>query len=170
MKSLRIILALVVVAMCCGWVSAYAQQNQATTSANAGATIITAIGISKTADLDFGDVVAGATLGTVVITPAGARSATGGVTLGNTGATTAAGFTVTGDPNATYAITLPSSCVISYNSDNMTIDTFTSTPSGTGTLSGGGSQTLAVGATLHVAATQANGVYSGSFDVTVAYN
>ncbi len=170
MKSVRIILVLAVLATCFGWVSAFAQQNEATTSANAGATIITAIGISKTADLDFGDVVAGATLGTVVMTPAGARSATGGTTLGNVGSASAAGFNVTGDPNATYAITLPSSCVISYLTNDMTVDTFTSTPSGTGTLSGGGSQTLAVGATLHVAATQATGVYTGSFDVTVAYN
>ncbi len=53
----------------------------------------------------------------------------------------------------------------------MTVDTFTSTPSGTGSLAGG-SQTLSVGATLHVAAAQAAGTYTSAtpFTVTVNYN
>jgi type 1 fimbria pilin len=50
----------------------------------------------------------------------------------------------------------------------MTVDTFTSNPSGTGTLSGG-AQTLNVGATLHVAGAQAAGNYTGTYNVTVAY-
>ena len=54
----------------------------------------------------------------------------------------------------------------------MTVDTWTSTPSGTGTLSAGGSQTLTVGATLNVAGSQVAGTYvSGTpFTVTVNYN
>ena len=40
----------------------------------------------------------------------------------------------------------------------MTVNGFTSTPSGTGALSAGGSQTLTVGATLNVAAGQAAGI------------
>ena len=52
----------------------------------------------------------------------------------------------------------------------MTATTFTSDPSGTGTLTGG-TQTLNVGATLNVAAAQPAGTYvSGAFDVTVNYN
>jgi len=52
----------------------------------------------------------------------------------------------------------------------MTVNTFTSTPSGTGQLSVLGSQALTVGATLVVGASQASGSYSGTFSVTVVYN
>ena len=142
----------------------------ATASANAGATIVAAITISKTADLSFGNVVAGGSIGTVVLSTAGSRSVTGGTTLGNAGSTAAAAFTVEGEASATYAITLPASTSITSGGNNMTVNTFTSNPSSTGTLSGAGSQTLLVGATLNVSASQATGTYTGSFDVTVAYN
>jgi len=54
----------------------------------------------------------------------------------------------------------------------MTASTFTSSPTPTGTLSGGGAQTVTVGATLNVSASQLAGVYlSGTpFTVTVNYN
>lgn len=150
---------------------ASAQFNQATTSANASASIVTAISLAKTADLAFGDAVAGGTAGTVVVTPAGARSATGGTTLGSSSGVSAASFTVTGDPSSTYSITLPGSTTLTFAVINtMTANTFTSNPSSTGTLSAGGSQTLTVGATLNVGASQAAGTYTGSFNVTVAYN
>ena len=52
----------------------------------------------------------------------------------------------------------------------MTAGTFTSNPSGTGALTSG-TQDIAVGATLTVAAGQVPGVYtSGNFNVTVNYN
>jgi len=50
----------------------------------------------------------------------------------------------------------------------MTVDTFTSTPSGTGTLTGG-AETLNVGATLQVGIGQATGSYTGTYSVTVNY-
>lgn len=163
--------AMAVISAALGASEAWAQQNSATTSANASATIVPAIAISKTADLNFGDVVAGSTAGTVVLSTAGARSVTGGTTLGNTAGAAAASFSVTGDPSATYAITLPSSAVtLTSGANTMTAGTFTSNPSGTGTLSAGGSQTVAVGGTLSVGATQATGTYTGTFNVTVAYN
>lgn len=147
---------------------------QATASATATATIVTPISISKTADMNFGNVaVQTATGGTVVMTPAGVRTQTGGVTLpATTGTVAAASFTVTGQGAYTYAITLPSSALtITSGSNTMTVDTFTSTPSGTGALSAG-TQTLNVGATLNVASAQAAGTYvSGTpFNVTVNYN
>jgi hypothetical protein len=53
----------------------------------------------------------------------------------------------------------------------MTVSSFTSSPSATGTLTGG-SENITVGATLNVAAGQASGSYvSGTpFNVTVNYN
>lgn len=150
---------------------AAAQSNTATTSAGAAAEVVTAIAITKTKDLNFGDVVSGSTAGTVVITPQAVRSATGGATLGNTGGASNAEFTVNGDAGANYSITLPSTDVtLTSGMNSMAVNVFTSSPSGTGTLSGGGEQTLKVGATLNVGASQPSGTYTGSFDVTVTYN
>jgi hypothetical protein len=146
---------------------------QVTASANAEATIVTPIGITKTVDMNFGNVAVSTALGTVVLTPASTRSKTGGVTLPtNNGTVSAASFDVTGEGNFTYSITLPSSATtINSGLNTMTIDTWTSAPSGTGALTAG-AQTLTVGATLHVAGSQAAGTYTSAvpFDVTVNYN
>src|ERR1700730_18496238 len=70
---------------------------QASATANASATIVTPIAISKTADMNFGNVAVSGSAGTVVLLPAGTRTSTGGVTLPATaGTVTAAVFTVTG--------------------------------------------------------------------------
>ncbi len=145
---------------------------QSSATAKATAVINTAISITKVTDMNFGILSPSNTPGTAVISPAGVRSATGGVTLAG-GTVTAASFTVSGEPSMTYSITLPSSdYTINYNANSMTVNTFTSNPASTGTLSGGGTQTLAVGATLNVSAMQVEGTYTseGSFTVTVNYN
>jgi Domain of unknown function (DUF4402) len=162
-------LALAVIGLTLGS-SAFAQSNTASTSANATARIVTPIAIAKTSDMHFGDVVAGGSAGTVVLTPAGVRSAAGGTTLGNAGGTAAAAFNVTGQGSATYAITLPASTTVTSGANTMTVNAFASSPSGTGALSAGGSQALTVGATLNVGASQATGTYTGTFNVTVTYN
>jgi hypothetical protein len=147
---------------------------QATATATATATIVTPISLTKTVDMNFGNVaVQTGTGGTVVMTPAGVRSAFLGVTLpAVVGTVTAASFTVNGQGTYTYAITLPVAAVTLTNGANtMTATAFTSTPSATGALTAG-TQTLTVGATLNVAAAQAAGTYvSGTpFSVTVNYN
>lgn len=163
-------------AMAAGMVLAADQasaQSSATTSANGTATIVKPIAIVKAADLLFGKVVPGTATGTVVMTAAGARSATGGATLfGQASTSNAASFTVSGENSATYAITLPSAAVtLTSGVNTMTVGTFTSSPSATGALDvTSGNQTLNVGGTLNVGANQAAGSYTGSFSVTVAYN
>jgi|WetSurSiteA1Bulk_404760.scaffolds.fasta_scaffold55181_1 hypothetical protein len=147
---------------------------QVSATATATATIVSPIAIAKTVDMNFGNVAASAALGTVVLAPGGGRSITGGVTLpATTGTVTAASFTVTGTPGYTYAITLPAvALTITSGGPSMTVDTWTSNPSPTGTLTAGTS-TLTVGATLHVGANQAAGVYgvpAETFTVTVNYN
>lgn len=152
--------------------AAGAQQNSATASANANVAIVAAISITRTAHLNFGDVVSGASTGTVVLDASASptRTATGGTTLGNSTTVSSGIYTVTGEGSSTYSITLPSSPVtLTSGGNNMTIDTFTSSPSGTGQLSSG-TQTLYVGATLNVGANQPTGAYTGTFDVTVTYN
>ncbi len=52
----------------------------------------------------------------------------------------------------------------------MAVDGFVSDPASPGTLSGAGTDTIHVGATLSVGVNQPNGNYSGLFNVTVAYN
>jgi hypothetical protein len=149
---------------------AEAAQNAATAAATSRARIITAISITKVADLKFGDVVPGASAGTVRMTPAGVRTSTGGTTLGNTATAGPSSFNVAGQPNATYQIVLPNLVTVASGASTMRVNTFRSTPTSPGNLGAAGSQTLAVGATLHVAAAQAAGTYTANFNVTVSYN
>ena len=148
---------------------------QVTATATASSTIVTPIGITKTVDMNFGNVaINSTTAGTVVLAPAGTRTSTGGVTLPATAGTVAAAeFNVTGANNYTFSITLPStSHEIKSGSNTMSVTGFTSTPTPTGTLSATGSAIVKVGATLNVSAGQAAGTYTSvtPFEVTVNYN
>ena len=148
---------------------------QVKATATASSTIVTPIGITKTVDMNFGNVaINSTTAGTVVLAPAGTRTSTGGVTLPATAGTVAAAeFNVTGANNYTFSITLPStSHEIKSGSNTMSVTGFTSTPTPTGTLSATGSATVKVGATLNVSAGQAAGTYTSvtPFEVKVNYN
>ena len=148
---------------------------QVTATATASSTIVTPIGITKTVDMNFGNVaINSTTAGTVVLAPAGTRTSTGGVTLPATAGTVAAAeFNVTGANDYTLSITLPStSHEIKSGSNTMSVTGFTSTPTPTGTLSATGSAIVKVGATLNVSAGQAAGTYTSvtPFEVTVNYN
>jgi hypothetical protein len=148
---------------------------QSTANADASATIVTPISISKTADMSFGNVAVTATPGTVILAPAGTRSITGGVTLpAATGTVSAAAFTVTGTDTYTYVITLPSSITLTHSGgiETMTADAFTSNPLVAAGVLNSGTEDISVGATLHVAAAQLAGNYAtlAPFDVTVNYN
>ena len=148
---------------------------QATATASVAANIITPITIVKTVDMNFGNVAVSATIaGTAVLAPAGTRTTggAGGVTLPATnGTVSAASFTVSGQASYTYAITLPTTATITDGSSHsMTVNSFTSSPSATGVLSTGGSQTLTVGATLNVTAAQAPGAYTNATGVPVTVN
>lgn len=150
--------------------------SQSSATASAAATILTPIAISNTVDMNFGNLASSGTAGTCVLATDASRSTTGGVTIMAGGTITAASFAVTGVAAANYTITLPAGATtVSDGTNTMTIDTWTSNPSGTGTLTGGNS-TLLVGATLNVNANQPGGVYntsnaggSGEFTVTVNY-
>ena len=173
MQTLNKQVLFVLILLGCSINNAFAQQTSSAT-ATASATIITPISIAKTADMNFGNIaVSTGSGGTVVLAPAGTRTTTGGVSLPATaGSPAAAAFTVTGQGNYTYAITLTTSATLSDGaSHTMTIGTFTSNPSSTGTLSSG-TQNITVGATLTLSAAQTAGAYTTStpFTVTVNYN
>jgi hypothetical protein len=147
---------------------------QVTATADGKATIVTPITITKAVDMNFGNVAVSATAGTVILSPGGVRTLTGGVTLPTVaGTVTAASFNITGEASYTYTIQLPSTdLTITSGSNNMSVNAFTSDPTPTGTLGSNGTQTLNVGATLNVLAHQPAGIYSSvtPFSVTVNYN
>ncbi len=147
---------------------------QATATASSSATIITPISIAKTVDMNFGNLAVSGTLsGTTTLAPAGTRTTggAGGVTLpATTGTVSAASFTVTGQGGYSYIITLPTSCTLTSAGHTMIMGSFTSSPSVTGLLAPGGTQTLTVGATLTVSAAQAAGTYTNAAGVPVTVN
>ena len=93
---------------------------------------------------------------------------------------TPATYTVTGEPSYTYAITLPSSIIVTHstNTNTMVINNLLAkSTSGVeahnaiGTLTAlEGSESFTVGGTLNVLAGQGPGNYSGDFNITVVYN
>ena len=144
-------------------------QASAQASVSSSATVTTPIIISATRPLAFGEVVAGTTDGTVVMSAAGARSHTGGATeiLGST-SFSAGQVTVNGKPDAAFTLTYPATVDLSYSGHTMALDTFTNTPLTAGIA--GGSVTVGLGGTLHVATSQAPGPYVGTYTVTATYN
>lgn len=148
---------------------------QATAFATATATIVTPIAITKSIDMNFGNIATNTSLGTVELTPGKARNVTGGVTLpAVTGTVAAAEFTVTGQGEYTYVVTLPKDDTIvitnaSASGKDMKISAFTSDSKGKLIA---GTETFNVGATLNLNASQPAGVYTNAtgFNVSVNYN
>lgn len=164
-------LALIVLA-CCSAGGAIA----ATASATSTSVVVAPIAIAKAADLAFGKIAAGATAGTVTVSPNGARSVSGGVVAAG-GTSTAAQFNVTGDTGLTYSITLGGSAQLTNGANtipftsvsDLTASAITSGNVTTGTLTGG-AQSIYVGGVLSIGAAQVAGTYTGSVTATVDYN
>ena len=145
----------------------------------AGAKVVPALTLAENAPMHFGTMtVKSYQGGTCVVSTAGVRSRTGGVTLQNLAPLMSlATYTVSGEPLRTYAITLPSAITITFSTYSMTINSLLAkstsgaqSHNATGTLALNGTEQFTIGATLNVAAGQAEGLYQGTFDVTVAYN
>lgn len=153
------------------FVAAWSPLQAATAIATVEARIISIISIATRNGLGFGDVSSSSVAGTVMMTPSGTRTTTGGATINTAIAASPATFDLEGTANASYAITLPLSVVLSDGgTSTMVVDNFTSLPSLTGTLDSSGQQTLFVGGTLNVGNNQPFGSYSGLMSVTVEYN
>lgn len=147
-------------------------------------TIVPRLSLVKSADLDFGQIMASsATAGSVTVTPTGSRSAGGGATLAG-GTVTAGEFTGFGTRNQLVVFSFGAPSVVLTRvggTQTMTADTFTMAPSASGNLnqlgnsgrwritSNSGMFTLPVGATLRVGAAQAPGEYLGTFTLTAVY-
>ncbi len=106
-------------------------------------------------------------LGTVVESTAGAKSVTGGATDFG-GLDAAAQFNVrTTIAGETLTCTLPGSITLAGPGAPMTLDTFTTNPLLSNIMPAGQDKIdVNIGATVHLAAGQADGSYSGTFDFT----
>ncbi len=122
--------------------------------------------VTQKFDLAFGSAAGDADLaGTVVISPAGTKTVTGGAADFG-GADRAAEITVQGTKNTSYSCILPGSITVTSGANSATVDTFTTNPGLSGTFGPSGKVSMNIGATLHLAAGQAAGIYSGTFDLT----
>jgi len=153
-------------------IGGFAQTATAATG-NASAVLVSPISITESTALNFGSISNGLTAGSsnVVVSATGAAT-TYGASLAKVGATDTRGiFSVSGGANLAYTVTLPASTTITDGVTTMTVGTFTtSSLSGTSTLSGAGTDTYYVGATLTVSNTNNAGTYSGTYTITAAYN
>ncbi len=144
-------------------------------SASADGTIrlLTPISITKNADLRFGSVLTANAAGTVVIGVSNETDRNLGtytdIAIGD--AYGAAKFTVTGTASQAFKITLPTTVSLTGPGTALTVNTFTSDlVANEGTLNTSGTKIVLVGAKITIPANQTGGTYSGTFNVTVAYN
>ena len=145
-----------------------------TASASGTTTIVQAITVAKDTDLAFGKVsrpLSGAN--TIIIDAAtGARAKTGAGDAALLSSTSGrATYTVSGEASTAYSIGLPSSTFQMTKSGGATPLTVSLVRSATSSsLSSGGTDAFGVGGSFVIASTTETGAYTGSFDVTVAYN
>lgn len=148
----------------------------ATAAATATTTVITPLAINKMVDLSFGNIAASGAAGTVTVNTDGGRTFGGGVT-GAGGTPTAARFDLIGQASAGYTITYDTGVTLTGPGTPMALTQISDlTGAGgasgtiaTGTLSAGGLQSLYVGGTLAVGASQTPGAYTGTFNALVNY-
>ena len=161
---------------------AAASPAQAATGTGEGrAVIIRPATLVNTGPLSFGNLISGPTPGTATVSPAGARSTTGGVTpVGGT--VSAAAFTAMNDSGGWLNLlriirpTSPITLTRVGGGATMTVDNFTLSV-GNGLFGSGWYFvpsntvfTFTVGGRLSVAANQMPGTYTGTFEITVDYN
>lgn len=139
----------------------------ATQTGVSNAKVVAPIVISATTPLEFGSFASSAAAGT--ITQAGIVS--GGVTAISSGATRTAGvFTITGESsvNTDYTFNLPATATL-VSGINTMVATLTYGSGASGRTLNSGSDTVIVNGSLAVAANQASGAYTGTYDVTAVY-
>lgn len=145
---------------------------QSSASAGVSVTVITGVGASKSADLNFGNFATGTQPGTIELNSTSIRTGTGGVKLLEANENSdIAKFSVSSG-NSAYAVTLPSASVVLIRKGGMetiTVGTFRIAGSANDYLNVS-DQTFAVGATLHAGASQLTGEYVPAMPFTVIVN
>lgn len=171
MKNFTKLLALALVIL--GFSANSFGQGSATASSDASAKILSPISISNTVPLNFGTIGPIAAVSTVTVATNNNRTGTAFL-LSVAPAAVAGQFLISGTPNAAFSITLPSATteLKLTGQTSMTINSsdWVSDLGLASTIAGNGSRTLSIGATLNIGNMQAAGTYTGSYEVTVAYN
>lgn len=128
-----------------------------------------AITLTNETGLSFGTITPFGRAGSVTVSPQGATTGSS-VFVASPGSPS--NWSVAGAPGAPYAVTLPSngSVVVTSGANSMAVNNFTHGGGASPVLSASGTGSFNVGATLTVGANQPNGIYTGTFTVTVAYN
>jgi len=142
----------------------------AKTNATGSVALLRPLTLLKKANLDFGELVATGA-GTAVIDPvSGATTVTGPLTPVGTAGHPAT-FTATGSKNSVVIIRIPSSALTLTNpaGGTMTVSNWTLDGKTNRRIAQNNAFDFSVGATLNVGAGQPDGIYSGTFQVTVQY-
>lgn len=154
--------ATAVLAATLGSTSAHA----ATASAEARARVLRALTLANNnRPLNFGAVVSTASAGNVTISPGGVRTCD--ATISCSGTVAAAQFDLTGTASEFVTIDADASVTLTSGANSMSATLLESAT--TTQLDGTGAAAFSVGGTLSVAANQAEGVYTGTFNVTANY-
>jgi hypothetical protein len=135
------------------------------------ATVLKSLSVLKLADLDFGELVVGGA-GTAVIDPVSGTMTTAGLVTPIGSAAHPATFTATGSRNSVVIIHVPSSPVTLTRvggGATMTVSNWTLDGKINRRIPSGSAFNFSVGGTLNVGAAQAEGIYTGTFAVTVQY-
>lgn len=141
------------------------------TTSPAKASTLSPLAIVSTQDLDFGTILPGATAGTVTINPnSGNRTFAGSVTAAG-GTPQRAEFIGVGQRNVVGVATLGPNPTLTNGAGGSMAATLTMGAGGAGNFvfPGTGIQNFRVGGTLSVGANQPDGIYSGSFTLTIVY-
>jgi hypothetical protein len=144
-------------------------------SAQASATIIIPLTATEASALNFGRFYPGEQGGTIQISPTGSVS-TSSTVVADASPRNPGSFLVSGQVDATFAIKLPEgpATLTNFESKTMVVSDWVTLPDSgdAGIRLDGGSKTVLVGATLQVGSLDENpkGIYSGSYEITFAYN
>ena len=151
-------------------------QSQSSVTAQAFAEAIEALSATETDQLNFGRFSTETNGGNIIISPDGNRSSQGSVILVS-GPHSPGKFQITGAPEASFVIQLPdgpSPLIHQGSNKTMFVEGWVSDPpvgEGPATLTNG-TRLVSIGATLSVGSYDENpvGMYSGTFQLTFAYN
>ncbi len=149
-----------------GFIAAPMSANAADATGDATATIVAPLTLTKTTDLGYGTIAPTAVAGTVTMTVGGTRTGDANVELLSTDTGAVGEFAVTGEGTSTFSTTLDSTVLLTGTGTDMSSTLVDNAP----TALTAGAATINVGGVLSVGANQTAGSYTGTFNMTVAYN
>jgi len=164
---LRITLAASVAALTLTSAPAAAAPTSSSNSATATARIVKPLTLTRTANMDFGDIVV-QDAGVATLAMGGALTCTGGLTCAATG--TPAAYLVTGTNNQVVTVTAPDVTLTNTANPGTPLTLDLNAPASVLLPNAGASgENFSVGGSIAVAATTRDGVYTGDLAVTVDY-